>query len=132
MIRDRFLLLLLLFFFFFFFFFFFLFLFLFLLFFFLFFFFLFCWWWRWRWLRLRLPLRLWLERRSSFCISSEKKQVSFIPTRPPTTYVNTRLADYTGDVHDPPHAKQNLVPSLPCCRTALCTCHRRFHCMSLV
>ncbi len=31
---------------------------------------------------------------SSFFISSEKKQASFIPTRPPTTYVNTRLVDY--------------------------------------
>ena len=31
---------------------------------------------------------------SSFFILSEKYQVSFTPTRPPTTYINTRLVDY--------------------------------------
>ena len=46
---------------------------------------------------------------------------SFPPAFPLHTYTRAWLT--TGDVHYPPHAKQNLVPSLPCCHTALRTCY---------
>ena len=36
---------------------------------------------------------------SSFYISNEKKQVSLIPTHPPTTCVHMRLVDHTGSMH---------------------------------
>ena len=52
----------------------------------------------------------------------EPKITSAVDSRPPTTYVNTRLVDYTGDVYYPPYAIPNLMPSLPCCHTAVCTC----------
>ena len=47
---------------------------------------------------------------------------SAVDSRPPTTYVNTRLVDYTGDVYYSPYAIPNSMPSLPCCHTAVFTC----------
>ena len=57
--------------------------------------------------------------------AKNNKRRSFPPTLLQHTYTRAWLT--TGDVHYPPYAKKNLVPSLPCCHTALCTCQRKFH-----